>query len=712
MKYSYLALTMPVFFVSCMVHDKKQQEDSDQTPDLPVETVTTVIPEVSLSLTVDSEQIYMNERVKLSWTSENAKNCVLKVNGTDELQGLGLTGSNFYSPSEDTSFEVSCVSEEGKAVSKAVTVVILPDENIFLSFPTVEAFKASLDVEPILASCPTCSFAEFGGKFTRDADGIYTGTEAFAQEMQPYLTQERPKVVLLDSKTSSFSLESTLVHGHRDALNSGLLSAQCVARFPMKSGTPVYGQASFKDALEDGQEELSPEVLPNQFVSDLQVSGFGARGVVRENAELTVSYKVSALEASRSASFTDFDKAAGVFKLDSEGKLIDSEARDRQFWRLPSNGYIFANITDANQVPGLLMKPTQFGYLGVSNQVNPSQLYCSEQVPYAQYCEREPEGFLVCQYFEVKTFDKQPGYSKAGSPRVISGPSAVSCNQRYPALAGTLGLGNEWQATASVQYFVTDSRFKNGCNGMDCASKEPRNGPADHRFPEIEPAQNRCVDRWQGLDWASYENSLKVACESTAEFKNAYAIFVANGKNEDFAKACNEVAACASAVEGMEELSRISVSSYETILKNEAEKIENAKDQNISYLISDSGISPSQIAAKKEALEKLKNGLEQVQALHVAKSSQWMGGNKYISGENSLPGFDSYEQAKASIPLYGQIIAKAEELNKIEIETLGCNFDVKGRIRSYNELDLPLLKLKPMESKVYKTKAEIQIEAN
>ena len=650
------------------------------------------------SLSVSSAQIYLGQTTDLAWSCAGAEGAEFLVDGEAVSEdGLELTGATTYAPEADVTYSLRCLNKLGKASSAEVKVTVIPELDVKLSFTSLEELQASVDITKLLEDCgPACVFKPFDE--ARFSEG--EPTKEFIDEVTSLASPLRPRSMLVKGKSLAFDLSRSFGYGHRQGIDEKAMKSRCESSWPLdEKGTIFPSQPDLTGSFEQGTEEQPKEALGYPLASELEISTRAIRGVALADTPATLSYRISDVEISRTAAYTDYDHATGGYKLLPTGELIEERSHVRANVPLPANGYSLGKVERPSEIDNIISEPS-YGYLGISTMPNPSQEACSNKVPYVQYCEQN-----FCTWHKVKTVDQKNGWQKFSSPRVVSGSGTIQCSQFFKAEAAALSLGANWVAQGDLQYFVTDPRFKAGCSGADCASKEPRTSETDWRFEEVEPAQNRCIDRWKGLSWSGYLQSLQTSCQSTPLYAEAKAKYVQGQADEAFASACKDNSVCEKAVKAMKDVSQaFSVKALSDLLELYEGEMKAAKSAGLSYFIGEAKLSPESIAKAKENLSAIKAGLDSVQALHTAKKSNWMTANRIIHGQGNVQGYDSFAESKETNDSYQKLIARAEALTALDLQKIGCSYEAEGRFRGYDEITESLLSFPVRRQETHKTK--------
>jgi hypothetical protein len=660
----------------------------------------TVLPLPIARIAASEAQIYLGNSTELSWTCENSEKANLTVNG-EEAAALSLTGASLYSPSADTSYELGCENSIGKKVFSKTEVKVIAEVAVKPRFSSFAELDQAIDVETMKAECGSaCFYADFEPqKYQKNQDGKILATPDQVEVLKNSLKPEPSKVALFTSKTVAFDFSQTFGYGHRAAINDAAQTQLCDASFPFgKKGATFHVEPQYIDELESGVESLGVYRFADPIAFDVEVSTKAIAGTMKAGSEALVSYKIGAASANREANFRDFDKVKGSYKLKKDGSLLLPEANRmmafgeenyevRASCSFPSDG------TLVNTPGGVVSDATAFAIANTyfpeparyslnPNMYDPNHSLCTK-TPYF-YWKGAPGD--PCSYIQARNINEKPGFVKPGSPRVVSGLGIVQCKNFFPGLAVTYSLGDDWTATAELQYFVTDSRFKNGCDGASCAAKEPRNSENDWRFTEIEPAYNKCVDRWRGLPWNDYLARLSAACTSTQIYKDAVAKQVQNDNDAAFASACSTNQICRDSLKAMASLSdNFSPKALSDILDRETAAMNSAKASGSSYFTPEPKLAPQFIADSKAKLAAIEAGIETAQNLHTVNRSGWVAANKRVHGKENIPGFDNYQESKDTIAAYKKQFDRVSPLTDLDLREIACGYDAKGRFRKYDK---------------------------
>jgi hypothetical protein len=657
-------------------------------------------------------QIMLGESVSLDWDCKNADKADLSANGQQIPKTLTLKGADEYRPESDTTYELTCTNKRGKNSGSKTTVSVLSETSVSVAFTSLPALDAVIDISDMKTDCGQgCRYAPYQPESFQPYDnGAYIASPDYRQAIEKGLKPLDTKVALLTSKTVSFDFSRTIGYGHRAALDDAVQKTRCEQTFPYGEKDAIFAnQPELLDEIERNTERLSSQNIDGPVGYDIEVSSKALRGVLRAGTEATMSYKIGHLKVQPRADYTDFDRAKGSYRIHKDGTVVRGEEENMQMLRrLKTLDFssdlsveVFETRAAGCSVPGgwngkvevtkpqgvswanFFPAPDTIGYLGNPNMYNPKAELCYLDAYYKEggsVSAGEP-----CWYTQAKGLDERPGYVKPRSPRAIQGLGIVQCKKYFPTLADTYGLKDDWTTSAEMQYFVTDGSFKSGCDGTSCV-KEERMSENDWRFQEVEPAKNRCVDRWTGLSWNDYQSRLSAACTSTQLYKDAVAKQVAKANDQNFANACNADKTCGDALKAMAGLAqKFSPQALSDIIEREATAMQKAKTESRPYFITEDKLSPSFIAEARTQLSQIEAGLETVQSLHAAKDSRWISANLIVHSNQSVPGFDSYQESKNSISAYKKQLDRVNGLTDIDLRVISCGYESKGRFRKYEQ---------------------------
>ncbi|MCX6131816.1 MAG: hypothetical protein NTX25_22500 [Proteobacteria bacterium] len=658
----------------------------------------------SATLEADKAQIYFGDQVSLTWAAQNAEDCRLTGNGKEIAPKLTLTGSNPYSPIEDTSYELLCTNVRGKKASAKTQVSVIAEVAAKPKFSTLAALDAAIDTQQMKTDCgEACAYADFSPDvFWRLEDGSLIGSPQYKAAIEKNLKAEPAKVALFTSKSVSFDFSGSFGYGHRDAVNDAAQQKVCEQKFPLgEKGARFSTEPEFIDELEGGREIVGTELL-SPVAYDIEVSGKALRGVMKKDSEATFSYKIGKVKVQKEAAFTDFDKVKGSYRFNKDGVFLQrlsvsnfaaALASADAFTAVnedevilprasfPQDGWFVgpppAGVNGNNYFP----EPTLKNYFG---GLNPFQDGCqTNKFPYYQVCVKEA-GDTLCRYDRAQPVNQKPGWQKIRSPRLVAAQGQVQCDQIFPEVVQNLGLGTDWVATAEQQYFVYDSTFPAQCSGANCLGKIARNGENDWRYSEVEPGNNRCINRWEGEDWNAYRATLQPACFSMQLYTDALKKKANSDNDAKFALECGQTELCKNAVKGMAALSdRFSPKMLSDILDREAAGMAAAKTAGSSYFITEPKLAPQFIAEARANLAAIEAGIETAQSVHTSNKSGWKTANGLVQQRPNVPGFDSYQESKDSIAAYKKELDRIKPLTDLDMREISCSYDAKGRFRSY-----------------------------
>ncbi len=679
-----------------------------------------VFPMASASLVASSAQIYLGDKTELTWACENSEKADLLLNGKSS-GAMALKGDGAYSPDADTEYNLVCENPIGQRAEAKTKVIVIPELAVKPSFESLAGLESVIDVSPMKKECgPLCIYQQFDGeRFVKTGPGTFEMSEGFRAEVAALVKPDADRVQLLSTKAASVNVGKSLAYGHRKSIQEAGLSKTCEESFPYRAGASFISAPEFSDKIESGEASMSPVTLPMTVAYDIEVSATATRGVIKRGSNAAVSYKLASVSATREADFTDYDRASGSYRLKPDGSLVRAASVDNEEFELlrsfpagypvppAANGYTYDpnHGTCKTSVPQIENKRV----------FNTNAEYCGPGSPFRWELECEPGSGKrppAMPYTYVYYTPGQPFSAYAqpvGSLRVVQDDGQVQCDQLFPGLAATFGLGSGWIANAKLQYFVTDSRWP-ACGGS-CAAKEERTSENDWRFGEIEPGKNFCVDRWAGLDWNQYRSRIETACTSTPAFIAAKAKYEQGNKDTDFANAC--VGLCKAALEGMRDLaSAFSVQALTNLVEREKASMESAKASGVAYLITEEKLSPVALEAARKHIAAIKSGIDAVQNLHSSKGSDWAAGNQKVHFKPSIQGFDSYTDAKATVEAYDVILQKAEKLILPDVKEIACSYEMRGRFRKFNAIKNSEVSLVPakQESFTAKVKEDTMIE--
>lgn len=719
---SFKAFNDEVFSIRC-----EGQKDGEASVSLKV------YPLAEARLSASVAQIYLGQNTEITWDCKNAEQASLTANGEAFGDGLSLTGASLYSPnagnpsadnpSDDVEFALTCKNKLGRETRASTVVKVIAETSVKPNFGSFADLDAAIDTGVLKTECgASCVYADFEpARFVRGTDGTYTTTDAYRAEIEKNLRAAPGKVALYTSRTVAFDFPGTFGYGHRESVNDAAQQKLCDQNFPLAAkGSSFPSAPEFIDELESGSESLGVISQTEPVAFDIEVSTKALAGVMKAGTEASLSYKVGRVEAQSEADFTDFDKVKGSYKLQKDGSLILPEANRmmdlgeddyevRASCSFPSDGYLVNTPAGVNSdatayaIAGTFF-PEPARYSLNPNMFDPKHGLCTK-TPYF-YWRGMPGD--PCSYIQARNINEKPGYVMPGSPRVASGLGIVQCKRYFGALADAYGLGDDWTATAELQYFITDARFKNGCDGASCAGKEERTSENDWRFTDIEPARNKCVDRWAGLSWSDYQNRLSAACTSTQLYKDAVAKKNQSNNDAAFANDCRTNSTCLNAVQGMRDLfDKFTAQSLSELIDRETSALASAKATNRAYFINEPKLAPSYIAEARSNIAAIEAGIEVVQALHTNKGSGWINGNRGVHERQSIPGFDSYAQSRESIAAYKRQLDRINPITSLDLREVSCSYDARGRFRKY---ELPKLlgdvKLNSVRQNTVKTKVK------
>jgi hypothetical protein len=667
----------------------------------------TVLPLPIAKIAASEAQIYLGNSTELSWSCENSEKANLTVNG-EAAAALSLTGTSLYSPSADTAYELGCENSIGKKVFSKAEVKVIPEVAVKPRFSSFAELDQALDVEAMKTECgAACFYADFEPqKYQKNQEGKLLATPDQVEILKNSLKLEPSKVALFTSKTVAFDFSQSFGYGHRAAVNDAAQTQLCDASFPFgKKGATFHVEPQYIDELESGVESFGAYRFPDPVVFDVEVSTKAIAGTMKAGAEALVSYKIGAASASREANFRDFDKVKGGYRLAKDGKLLSDVSADIVATRAACNPSVPDGIEVPPPPPGVNRRDYYPEPRKLSNgNYDPNDPLC--RIDKRPYYKVFIEGGR-CDAPYANSIDDKPGFAKQRSSRIITAFANTQCNNLFPEVAASLGLGGEWVVNSEQQFFVTDNNFP-GC-GSGCADKFPRNSENDWRFDNVEPARNRCVDRWAGLSWNDYLGRLSAACTSTQLYKDAVAKQAQNDNDAAFASACSTNELCRESLKAMASLSDMfSPRALSDILDREAAAMNAAKARGSSYFITEPKLVPQVIADAKAKLTAIEAGIETAQNLHAANKSGWVAANKRVHGKENIPGFDNYQQSKDTIAAYKKQFDRVSPLTDIDLREIACGYDAKGRFRKY---DKPKLNgdviLTPDKQNSFKSKVKV-----
>lgn len=651
-----------------------------------------VVPLAKATVEAKSAQINFGETVELVWSCDAAARAEILANG-QSTGSLTLTGSQFYSPAADVEYELTCENRLMTKTTAKTKVTVIQESDIKPVFDTFEALDAAIDISALSADCGLgCLYAAYDkDNFEPESDGSYTATSAYKKAIAKNFEAIPSKVALFTSRTVAWDFSKTIGYGHRAALNDAAQQQKCEQQYPYSEKDKTFlTEPNFLDEIERNKERLPAQDQKELIVYGIEVSTKAIAGQLKAGIEATVSYKVGHTRANIEAGYTDFDRIKGSYRIATDGSIVRAlppniEAIDsandsiqpRAYIKIPPADGIEVNsppigVPDGSYFP----EPTKLG----NGNYNPSDPLCrTDKRPFYFKCY-EPN--QPCSTPYVGSIDAKPGFSKPRSWRVISANSTVQCNQWFPEIAQSLSLGADWIVNTEQQFFVTDGGFP-GC-GAGCVDKYPRNGENDWRFENIEPAVNRCVNRWAGLNWNTYRDQISNSCTSTQLYKDAASKAQTKAKNDAFANACKGNEVCKQTLLAMVSLAdKYSSSSLKDIIDREAAAMQAAKNSGIAYFIQEVKLSPTFTTEGQNLLSTIENGIETVQQLHIANGSSWISANNLVHSRQTISGFDSYQETKNSIPAYKLQLARVAPLVNPDLKSISCNFDSKGRFRKY-----------------------------
>ena len=620
---------------------------------------------------------------------------------------------------------------------------------------SLDDMKKSFESYEIEKACGTaCIFSDFEGRFLK-SDGLSLSSPSYAETLSKKLTRPEGKIMSLLEKSEGFSLEASKIYGHIDSIDEVAFSEECSISSPLKDGAEISRISSSQGSLGSGEEDLGPETLPDLFISNIRAEGMSKKGVIKAGEGLKVSFELSEAEGTRLIKYEDFDSAEGLYALehnlrdqkDSENTEIsgtlralssgpcsvkptpnycteamtiqEAKASARIALKNIPGAYEYGEVKSVAEANALYAAPA-LGYLGNSNMPSPVQDACNDQKkPYVMSCLVDAEASMgsavkqfSCEWTAIKPIDLKPGWKKFPSPRLASGGASVSCWD-FPdmkLLGDRAELKGDWRASIQAQYFVSDARFNVSCTGLDCGEKLIRLTERDAQKSDVEPASNRCIERWMGWDFQSYIKAIEDQCTAQQVYIDAKKIEDGKLLDKAFGEACEKDEICREAVSGMLELSKTGADTYESLISKEELKFKEAKALKASYLSEVPELSSFELEKKLDAIEKISLGLDKAKALHDSIGSSWLGGAFWVTREESgLPGFSSYAEAKASVPVYQKILEKAYALTALDLQSLGCTYKARGRVRKYGDFISPEFRLKPREEKSFDAAAKVDI---
>jgi hypothetical protein len=678
-----------------------------------------VVPLPKASIAAKSAQIYLGDAVNIEWSCSDSEKAGLAING-ESTDGLSLAGSDSYSPNEDASFELTCVNKRGKTANAKTKVTVIAETAVKPVFESLAALGQTLDISPMTKDCGTsCIYAPYD---LERFDNEGNATDSFRKEIQAALSPAQDKVARAGTRKVSFDAGNTFAYGHAQALIPTELSGRCDLSFPFSAKDAPVSGAAYAEEMEGGTENLGRQTISSQVVTDIEVSTKAIGGVIKKGSEATVSYKLNGISAERIAQYMDYEAATGTYRLNQDGSL--KLAEDDSSPRLVSyeeDGDIITTRASSFPADGWLVGPPPAGvnqndyypepplknYFG---GLNPFQEGCqTNKIPYFQKCIKEDA--VRCTYERAQPINQKPGWRKIRSPRIVTALGLVQCNVAFSGVANELGIGGDWTATAEQQYFVYDSAFPSQCQGANCVGKIARDSENDWRFDNVEPASNRCINRWEGLDWNSYYANLQSACFSTQLYKDAAAKKQQNDADESFAADCSANSACASALESMKKIAeRFSIKGLQTLVDKDLAEMNKAKSEGRPFLVTESKLSPSNLTSARAEIRAIENGLETALQFHTSRRSNWTSGNTKVHTMLSIQGFDSYSESKDSVIAYKAELERAEALIKPDIRVLGCGYEMRGRFRKYSpvrlgDVDFPVKKQETFKAQVLQDKS-------
>lgn len=669
-----------------------------------------VVPLPKASIAAKTAQIYIGETVSIEWSCSESDRADLSING-EPSDSLSLTGSDTYSLPENASFELTCANARGKTATAKTHVTVIAETYIKPEFDTLADLSQAIDISSMTADCgPSCLYAPFDqARFSLGADGIYRATEAYRAELEKRLPSIPGKVMLSTSRTVAFDFAGSFGYGHRESVNDQAQQKVCDQGYPFAAkGSTLSDKTLFIDEIESGIEDLGLISQPEAVAFDIEVSAKALAGVMKAGSEATLSYKVGALEARAESLFMDYDKVKGSYKLNKDGSIrLSSYSFSPRSASFPSDGWSCAKPPQGVSANNHYPEPTSRDYFG--GMINPNQDGCRyDKFPYFQTCIKEPGQQRLCYYERAQPIDLRPGWQKFRSPRVATGFGVVQCKTMFGQVAENLGLKDDWTAPAELQYFVHDPGFSSQCQGASCVGKTPRESENDWRFLEVEPANNRCINRWEGLDWNSYRASLQAACFSTPLYREALAKQEARVNDEKFGNACRENQTCRLALVAMSGLAqRFSPQTLSDIIDKEVGATQRAKAEGISYFITEAKLSHGFIAEARAQLSLIEAGLDTIQSLHASNKSSWTSANRLIHSKESIFGFDSYQEAKNTLPAYRRQLDRVNPLISLDLREVSCSYDARGRFRKYEMPEISGdVKLKSSKQSTVKTKVK------
>lgn len=671
-----------------------------------------VVPLPKASIAAKSAQIYLGEAVNIEWSCSDSEKAGLAING-ENTDGLSLAGSDSYSPNADALFELTCANKRGRTASAKTQVTVIAETTVKPVFDTLAELGQTIDIAAMTKDCgPSCVYAPYDAdRFTNDG----TATESFRKEIQSALAPAQDKVARAGTRKVSFDAGNTFAYGHAQALIPTELSGRCDLSFPFSAkDAPVFG-AAYAEEMEGGTENLGRQTILSQVVTDIEVGTKAIGGVIKKGSEATVSYKLNGISAERIAQYMDYEAATGTYRLNQDGSLkLAEEDSSPRLASYEEDGEIITTRASSFPADGWLVGPPPAGvnqndyypepplknYFG---GLNPFQDGCqTNKIPYFQKCIKEDA--VRCTYERAQPINQKPGWRKIRSPRIVTAMGIVQCNVAFSGVADELGIGGDWTATAEQQYFVYDGAFPSQCQGANCVGKIARDSENDWRFDNVEPANNRCINRWEGLDWNSYRANLQSACFSTPLYKDAAAKKQQNDADAAFAENCKRNASCSNALQGMRDLANnFSAKALKALNDRASEEISNAKRDGRPYLVTESKLSPSSIASVRVSLANIENGLDIALQIHNSQKSNWTTANRRVHEMPSIQGFDSYNESKDSIIAYKVELERAEALVKPDIRVLGCGYEMRGRFRKYSPVKLGNIEFPTKKQETFKT---------
>ncbi len=666
-----------------------------------------VFPVPSGALTAKVAQIMLGESVPLDWDCKDAEKAELAANGQPIPEALTLKGSDEYKPTETTEYELTCTNKRGKKFAAKTTVTVISETAVKPTFASLEALSQAIDIKPIKDDCgKDCIWQPYDSK-RFDANGV--PTEQFKAEVGKKMKAAQSKSLLVKNKTVDFAFERSLGYGHKTAIKKPDMDAICLAGFPLTEKGSLFPEApTFSNLFDNGTETLPKETFDIKLVQDIEVSGKARLGVLKKDSTVTVSYKISTVEATATADYTDYDHVQGGYLINNNSALTTPQSLTPQALSLSDDDIIMPrSACNPTMSGGYKVDPPPIGVPRPSYFPEPPKMANGNYDPNHELCRTNIVPFYL-SYFEggqcdkvvVGSIDAKPGFVKQRSSRIVVAKAAVQCNSWFPEVAQTLSLGNDWVMDAEQQFFVTDNNFL--VCGSGCVDKYPRNAENDWRFENIEPAVNRCINRWQGLDYASYKNGLLEACKLAPVYTAAADKAAQQAADEQFAKQCRDNAVCIDAVNAMKTIADLfTPQGLSDIVDQESTKTAAAKAQGVGYFIERGELSVTSIGAARSSLNALEAGLPTVQQLHSSNKSNWGPASRIIHGMESIPGFNSYADAVASTTNYKKQVERAEQLIKADMIKIGCSYSADGKFREYSRIQAPLLSFPPKKQQTF-----------